>query len=560
MYTTIIKLPDGTELTSGTGTVNAIQSVTVTQCVNDSTELTLGSACAAMLEAALITPAGGLALTAGDEVEVYRVGEDGVSSRVGIFTLEKPTRPTANTMKLTAYDRITWLDRDLTAWLAGLAGWPYRLYDLANQVCEQCGLTLSNTDIPNGDYLVQRFSAEGITGRQLMKWIGEAAGRFCRATPEGTVEFAWYTPVTSLDIGPTEAGSQVRYSGGQLWLTVPKAVAENDGAGNVMLTSSDITVADDGAGNVTLNVNADLQTLFYYQNGLRFEDYAVAPVEKVQIRQSADDVGTVYPEVTGERNTYIITCNGLLTASSAEELKSIAQALYEQLQTVTYTPCALTIPACPGIGAGNTVSITDINGRTITAYVMTKKSSGQRDSIECTGSARRDSTTAVNNQTYEALSGKVLKLRTDVDGLAVSNEDTKGNVAKLELEIGNISATVAQQEETAAGLTQQVSKLEQTAQGVDLRVQSIERNGVSTVTTETGFTFGKDGLKISKSGESVENLLDHTGMYVKRSGNTVLQANKDGVLAVDVTVKNFLIVGDHARFEDFGSGTGCFWT
>ena len=76
------------ELSSGTGTVNAIQSVSITQSVNDSTELTLGSVCAGMLEATLITPAGGLSLTAGDTLTVYR--EDGMNRhKVGLFLLEK---------------------------------------------------------------------------------------------------------------------------------------------------------------------------------------------------------------------------------------------------------------------------------------------------------------------------------------------------------------------------------------------------------------------------------------------------------------------------------------
>ena len=41
MLKTMIVLPDGSELSSGTGKQNAIQSVSITQCVNDSQELTL---------------------------------------------------------------------------------------------------------------------------------------------------------------------------------------------------------------------------------------------------------------------------------------------------------------------------------------------------------------------------------------------------------------------------------------------------------------------------------------------------------------------------------------
>ena len=74
MLKNLIVLPDGTEISSGVGTVNAIQSVTLTQCVNSGEELTIGSACAAMLEATILTPRGELTLSAGDEVVLDYAG------------------------------------------------------------------------------------------------------------------------------------------------------------------------------------------------------------------------------------------------------------------------------------------------------------------------------------------------------------------------------------------------------------------------------------------------------------------------------------------------------
>ena len=58
-------------------------------------------------------------------------------------------------------------------------------------------------------------------------------------------------------------------------------------------------------------------------------------------------------------------------------------------------------------------------------------------------------------------------------------------------------------------------------------------------------------------------------MYVVRSKGSsaetvMLQANADGVIATDVTVRNYLIIGTHARFEDYSNGsdnarTACFF-
>lgn len=563
MLKTLIVLPDGTELFSGAGAANAIQSVTITECVNGAQELTLGSCCANMVEAKIITPEGGLSIAAGDEITVYRVEDDGMRHKVGLFTTEKPTRPSANSMSITAYDRVSWLDKDLTQWLAALEGWPYALHDFAVMVCDACGLALVNESIPNGGYPVQRFSADGITGRQLMQWIGEIAGRFCRATADGDIEFAWYTPATIALGAYQDRVVDVTYENGNLSIQENSAqVSEEDGSVDVQ--SEYLQITDDGQGNVVLTVSDILLQQYYFQNGLSFEDYSVAPVEKVQLRQNEDDVGTVYPDISEEVNTYIITGNYLLTASTAEDLVPVAQVLYEHLAGVTYTPCKITIPTSLLIHAGNTVRITDRNGKSIITYVMTRTQSGQKDTLECTGSARRDSSTAVNNQSFKALSGKVLNLRTDVEGLKVENKDTTGRVASLELDVEGIRTQVSKQESTAQGLQEKLTAVAQTAESVSITVKNIQENGTSKVETEAGYTFSDDGLIISKSGEEMENRLDNTGMYVERSGEVILQADHKGVVATDVKVRNFLAIGSHSRFEDYTDGTdnrrtACFW-
>lgn len=750
MLKTKIILPDGTVLSSGAGERNAIVSATLTQKVNDQSELAPGSVCCAMLEATVIAPEGGLTLQAGTEVTCYK-GD----LCLGLFTLEKPTRASANTLKLTAYDRISWLDKDLSQWLADLTEWPYSLYDLAVMVCEACGLTLVNEDLPNGSYLVQRFSASGITGRQLMQWIGQAAGRFCRATPDGKAEFAWYAPAP-VSIGPTECTDEAEGTAAVLknvpsgavlhpvtqiteetdkvtllhmgknlfdintsttgdsssyydtengWLTNISASSNKEyvrvnivelwqilkASGKSVTFSFDIKTAIDGTvkfyvlgryaislgqtfatttqwqhKSVTVQPSAfyykesdtngdvcdlswygtyktgvipfvrniqieisDVETdyepyqgqslaaqlpeavsqgsydwskgiltlegqepvrlepvhipalegynflfsgqgetavsyrqLGYYQNSLKYEDYSVAPIEKVQLRQNEEDVGTVYPDVTGQANAYIITGNPMLSANDAEELKPVAQLLYEHLKDISYTPCKVTVPADLCIRAGNTVQITDRNGKTVTAYIMTRTQSGQRDTLECTGSARRDSTTAVNNQSFGALNGRLLNLRTDVDGLKAENADMAGKAASMALTVEGIKAEVSAQEKTNQAVQKKLTAMEQTADSIRLSVQSIQDDGASKVTTSTGFTFNDTGLHISKSGSNLESSVTERGMYVTRNtdGTVMLQADAEGVIATDVSVRNYLKVGNHARFEDYADGrTACFY-
>lgn len=570
MLRTLIVLPDGTELSSGVAGPNAIQTVTITECVNGAQELALGSCCANMVEAKIITPEGGLSLSTGDDIDVYRVAEDGEAYHVGIFTTEKPTRPTANSMSITAYDRVSWLDKDLTLWLEGLDQWPYPLIAFARKVCEACGVELveqEEEELPNSTYLVQKFSADGITGRKLMQWVGEICGRFCRATPGGQIEFAWYTPAT-IDIGTEQLRSaEVAYRNGDLAIRADGA--EITGADDsVSIESEYLKVTDDGQGNLVLNVQGILQQ-YYFQNGLSFEEYTTAPIRKVQLRQNEEDVGTVWPDTVESLNTYSITGNYLLTANTGQDLIPVAQALYAHLSTIpSYTPCKVSIPASMLIHAGNTVKITDRNGRTITAYVMTRTQSGQRDTLECTGSARRDSSSAVNNQTFQAYVGKVLNLRTDVDGLKVQNANTIGQVATLELDVEGIRGTVEKQKTTVEGLETSMSSVKQTAEKIQMAVTSIRDNGVEKVTNKFGLTIDESAVQIKRSGSNMTNRLDERGMQILRGEGdkqtVMLKADADGVTATDVTVRNYLIVGTHARFEDYSAGTdrkrtACFW-
>ena len=351
MLKSIIILPDGTEISSGVGQTNNIRSTALTECVNSGEELTLGSVCSNMLEATIQTPSGNLSLAAGTEITLCK--EDGDDRhQVGVFKLEKPTRPSANLLKIVGYDRVAKLDKDLTAWLKSLTAWPYPLLTFAGMVCEACGLTLITETIPNGDYPVQQIESEA-TGRQLMSWIGEVCCRFCRATASGDIELAWYR-------------------------------------------QSAVSIAPSGEH-------------FYFQRGLSFEDYRVAPVDAVQIRLADSDDGALWPAAAEGSNCYVLKNNPILMAAVTENTRAALEVIEGELADVTYTPCKVSIPATLDIHAGDIVNITDINGVTITTYVMMKNQKGQRDTLECTGSPRRDSSTAVNNQSPVEATDRAVK-------------------------------------------------------------------------------------------------------------------------------------------------------
>jgi hypothetical protein len=145
----------------------------------------------------------------------------------------------------------------------------------------------------------------------------------------------------------------------------------------------------------------------------------------------------------------------------------------------------------------------------------------------------------------------------------VSDIERKYNFGKSFAEvIGLVEDTRDEVDEASSkleGVDKRTSELERTSE--ELKV-TFKTEGVSI--TSTGYTFDSEGLKINKYGEEETNLLDNTGMYVKKNGRDILTANDQGVVATDLHAKTYLKIGSgdgRSRFEDYGSlRVGCYWT
>ena len=396
MVKNILVLDDGTEIAAGTVGQNAILSLTCTETVSKTTDLCPGAACSNKLEITIwVEPGTDLPITSGTRLTHYRE-TSGHRTLAGTYWAVKPTSQTRNTYKIYAYDAVSLLDGVQSTWLRSIQDqFPMTLWAFAGLVAQRCGVTIANNSLPrNGSYRVQAFYADNLTGRQLLAWVAEASCTFLRATPDGKIEFAWYTDYTSQSIGPT----------------------------------------------------------VYIRDGLSHDKFQTAPVVKVQIRQSDDDVGVLYPSDESGSNALVIQGNLLLTSATAEALKPVAQAIFETMQGVTYTPLKVTVPAdFPLPAPGNIVSVTDARGNVLSSYIMTRKISGQQVTLESTGNATRDGTAAVNEQSYKNLTGKMLEIKTSVDGLEVKASDLTGKYTDLKATVDGLSSEVKKDTKITGG-------------------------------------------------------------------------------------------------------------
>lgn len=372
MIKNILVLADGTEITSGSREKNAIVSTRLDSCSNAAAELEPGSVCAAVLEVDLFTPGGALEITTGQEVTLFRQDDSGKRSKVGVFILQKPTRPTANSMALTGYDRVTKLDKDLTGWLDGLTGWPYTLIEFANMVCEACGINLSPDNIRNAGFLVDRFSYPGVTGRKIMQWIAQISGAFGKATPDGDFAFAWYR-------------------------------------------NTDITLNASGSS-------------YFFSGTLEYETFTVAPVDAVQLRLTDSKEGYLWPEADEGANCYVIYDNPLL--SKTDSTKAVLESIKAVLNTVIYTPCKVSFPTSISVQTGDVITVVDRNGKRLSVPVMNLTVEGTKQTAESTGSVRRDTSENTTQKTPEQEAADHKNTANDAAGNAQTNaENFASNVA-----------------------------------------------------------------------------------------------------------------------------------
>ena len=402
MLQPILTLPSGTELKGGSPG-SAVKSLTLHTAVNAGQEFTIGSAFSDYIEAEIwADPDGSLQITAGDALTYYRQDDAGNRTKVGVFYAEKPTRTKRNSYKVTAYDTMSKLDADFSGWLrANQAQFPKTIWQLVQLACQRAGVALASSSLPiNGSYSVQAFYADDLTCRQIISWAAEAAGCYAHMNAAGKLQFLTYSDKRST-----------------------------------------AKITPDGASNSTA----------YYADSLSYEDYTVKAIEKVQIRQSDSDVGVIYPDSTTATNTYAVQGNLLLTTGTEANLKTVAQNLYNVLKSVTYTPCKVSVPSGSGLTCGKIVHVKDARGREFDTYLMSATISSGKASFESVGSASRESSSAVNSQSYKNLTGKMLEIKTSVDGLEVKASDLTGKYTDLKATVDGLSSEVKKDTKITGG-------------------------------------------------------------------------------------------------------------
>lgn len=228
---------------------------------------------------------------------------------------------------------------------------------------------------------------------------------------------------------------------------------------------------------------------------------------------------------------------------------------------------------------GDKISLTTKDGKTVMSFVLD-------DMIEYNGGFSEttkwsytddDTETAYHATTLgdvlKYTYAKVNKVDKNIELVVSDIAADQKRIAALEVNTDSINASVEQvinnTNNSLESVNESIAELTNRVQGsitseeVSIKIQEALSNGSESVTTQTGFTFNEDGLKISKSDSEMSTEVTEDGMTVYKGDEAVLIANNEGVDAKNLHATTYLIIGSNSRFEDYTKDgeqrTGCFW-
>ena len=390
----VVYLSDGV-----TEVANIVQgSFRWTEQTNTETDFRYGAACAGTIEfdcfgAQTDAIPEGEALT-------YVQEDGGIQTIIGVF-YARPSIPSRNTFKVVAYDSISKLSADFSAWLAAnQSAFPMTLAALVAQACSIAGVTFTGT-FDMSSMSVQEFYADGLSCRQILSWAAEIGAYYVHANADGTVSFGRYA-VSPTSIAPSAGTDAVAYK----------------------------------------------------QGGLDYSNYDCDYIDGVAVKPiGVDGAAYMYPTTPAGDNLYLVTDNLLLNNADSTTLTAVAQNIYtDRVRIGAYTPCEAHIFRNENpFRAGDIVNFTDIQGFSGSFPVMQMEVTDGGATLKGTGNATYESNRGGGvTERLASLSENIVRIDklkvnwADID-TAVINYLTSNNVTAQNLSIvdenGNVLAT-----------------------------------------------------------------------------------------------------------------------
>ena len=370
---------------------------------------------------------------------------------------------------LVAYDFMQKINTDVSSWYNSLFSTGTETYTLAQfraSFLAYVGLTedVSKLPLPNDSMVVEHTldNPANLSGRTVIEAIEEVNGCFGHINREGNFTHVFLD--SSYGLYPSET-----------------------------LYPSEDLYPEEGA---VLVGKAQYESV-------KFEEYTVNPIDKLQIRQEEGDIGIT--SGTGN-NAYIVTGNFLLYGKGSAELQVIADNLYNVISGIQYRPFTSKSIGLPYVEVGDAIGIEQNDY--IVSYVLQRTLTGiqaLKDEYTAEGSEERVQTFGLSYE-IEQLKGKSAKIVRTVDEVSSTLIDLATNTESSITQLSNeIELKVSESGVIAA--------INVSPEEIKLDANRIELTGYVTITSlETPGSVEIDGGNL-KAGTVVADSVSSNWVY-----------------------------------------------
>jgi hypothetical protein len=348
-------------------------------------------------------------------------------SAMGVFTVRSVTKR-GLCYDVEATDGMSAFNVDAKLFLDAV-NYPTNHFNLLSTLCVMFGVSVQIQSMANSSLVVSSSPYwDGATVRDIISMLAEASGCFAHFLPNGEMHFGGYR-----------------------------------------------------------NVGVDFTKSHYSYPFIA--DYLVAPIDKVQIRATQGDIGTI---VGNGQNTYIVEGNPMFAVAPAGSEVSSASLLLNAISGITYTPCEIPLFNDNGVRVGDAFTIDGVP-----AVAMSYRCTPRGTVISCTGSPRRDVQSTAANRDVIALLGRTNELTRTSELTESRLTDAEGEISLIRQTSDEIVLAVGNQNIKISSLETEISGVVKFSNLTD----GVTQISGDNITTGTIRAINIDGCVVTSNGD-----------------------------------------------------------
>ena len=404
------------------------------------------------------------------------------------------------------------------------------MLQVLQEACQKAGLELATTDFANADFIVDSNQFEqGTLIRQVIQAVAQMSGTVAKIRSDD-----------------------------KLYLITPKTT----GTVRKVFNLSDYSEAEIKRATHPINLVS----------------LGMADVEgeNVVMRDEASI------EENGE-NSLVFNDNPF--AYTEAKRQQLITAIFNAVKGFEYKAFTLKGQWLPYLETLDNIQVKDIEGNTYNSFLFRYYAKSPKGlETEMSAPSVTDATVKYQNvasalQVAKRTEFKVDKQEQTITGLVETTTEIEHQTEENSTNINNNYNEIIQKldglatEDDLVAISNKVETIQTSADYAINVVEDIQVNGVSKVTTTTGYKFDADGLEISKTGAETKSVLNEKGLDIVdstgSSSESLLFAGYDTetgetiVKSKNMTVEKYLVVGKYSRIEDYEpsgtKATGIFW-